>query len=75
MTAVSKMCILIILDNTVNKYNYKYHKTIKMKPLDVKTNRYIKNNPKFKDGNQLKISKYKIFVTKPVNMLHCGLIL
>ena len=75
MTAVWKMCILIILDSIVNKYNYTYHKAIKMKPLNVKTNRYIKNNPKFKDGDHVKISRYKIFVTKPVNMLHCGLIL
>ena len=29
------------LDDIVNKYNNKYHKTIKMKPVDVKSNTYI----------------------------------
>ena len=29
------------LDNIVNKYNNKYHSTIKMKPADVKSSTYI----------------------------------
>ena len=29
------------LDDIVNKYNNKYHKTIKMKPVDVKSDTYI----------------------------------
>ena len=36
-----KMCILIILDDIVSKYNYTYHKAIKMKPVDVKLSIYI----------------------------------
>ena len=42
------------LDNIVNKYNNTYHITIKMKPVDAKSNTYIGsskeiNNPKFKN--------------------------
>ena len=29
------------LDDIVNKYNNTYHSTIKMKPVDVKSNTYI----------------------------------
>ena len=35
------MCILMILDDIVNKYNNTYHRTIKMKPIDVKSSIYI----------------------------------
>ena len=34
------MCILINIDDIVNEYNNTYHRTIKMKPVDVKDNRY-----------------------------------
>ena len=44
----------------------KKHRTIKIKPIDVKENTYIDfgkevndNDPKFKAGNHLRISKYK----------------
>ena len=50
----------------VNKYSNKYHSTIKMKPVDVKSNTYINSSkelndkdPKFKIGNIVRISKYK----------------
>ena len=29
-----------VLDNTIDKYNNIYHRTIKMKPIDVKFNPY-----------------------------------
>ena len=32
MTVVSKKVYLDVLDDTVNKYNNAYHRTIKMKP-------------------------------------------
>ena len=35
------MCIFIKLDDIVNEYNYTYHRTIKLKPIDVKDNTYI----------------------------------
>ena len=54
------------LDDIVDKYNNTYHKTIKMKPFDVKDNKYIDfekevndKDPKFKVGDYVRISKYK----------------
>ena len=41
MTVVSKKVYLDVLDDTVNKYNNAYHRTIKMKPTDVKPDSYI----------------------------------
>ena len=58
------------LNDIVNKYNT-YHGTIKMKPVDVKSNTYIEpsneiNNkdPKFKIGDIVRISKYKNIFAK-----------
>ena len=41
MTVVSKKVYFDVLDDTVNKYNNAYHRTIKMKPIDVKPDSYI----------------------------------
>ena len=41
MTSVSKNVYIDILDNIVNKYNNTYHRTIKVKPVNVKDNTYI----------------------------------
>ena len=65
MTSVSKNAYIDELDDIVNEYNDTYHRTIKMKPIDVKDN--IDNidkevndkNPKFKVGDHVGISKYK----------------
>ena len=70
MTSVSKNVYIDKLDDIVNKYNNTYHSTIKMKPVDVKSNTYINSSkeindkdPKFKIGDIVRISKYKnIFV-------------
>ena len=66
MTSVSKNVYTDKLDDIVNKYNNTYHRTIKMKPIDVKDNTYINagkevNNkdPKFQVGDHVRISKYK----------------
>ena len=66
MTSKSKNLYIDKLDYIVNKYNNTYHKTIKMKPIDVKDNTYINTNkkinekdPKFKVGDHVRISKYK----------------
>ena len=60
-----------ILDDIVNKYNNTYHRTIKMKPVDVKPSTYIdftkennKEGPKCKVGNHVRISKYKTIFAK-----------
>ena len=54
------------LDDIVNKYSNTYHSTIKMKPVDVKSNTYIRcireindKDPKFKIGDIVKIKKHK----------------
>ena len=38
MTSVSKDVYFDVLDDIVDKYNKTYHRTIKMKPSDVKSN-------------------------------------
>ena len=57
------------LDDIVKEYNNTYHKSIKMKPVDVKDNTYIDfkkevKNPKFKVGDHVRISKYKNIFAK-----------
>ena len=41
MTSVSKDVYIVKLDDIVHEYNDNYHRTIKMKPVDVNTNAYI----------------------------------
>ena len=55
----------------LKKYNNTYHTSIKMKPGDVKDNTYIDfkkevncKNPKFKVGDEVRISKYKNIFAK-----------
>ena len=74
ITAVSKNVYIDKLDDTVNKFNNTYHRTIKMKPVDVKDIAYVATSkdindldPKFKVGDHARISKCKnIFVIKKV---------
>ena len=71
MTAVSKNVYIDKLDDIVNEYNNTYHRTIKMKPIEVKDNTYIDSikevndkDPKFKVGDHVRISKYKNIFAK-----------
>ena len=71
MTSTSKNVYTNKLDDIVNEYNKTYHRTIKMKPVDVKDNTYIDfkkegtdKNPKFKVGDHVRISKYKNIFAK-----------
>ena len=41
MTSISKNVYIDKLDDMVNKYNNIYHRTIKIKPVDVKPGIYI----------------------------------
>ena len=41
MTSVSKNVYINKLDDIVNEYNNTYHRTINMKPVDVKGNTYV----------------------------------
>ena len=76
VTAVSKKLYIDKLDNIVNKYNNTFHRTIKMKLVDVKNNIYIyidfykKSNdkdPRFKVGDHTRILKYKKIFAKAYN--------
>ena len=66
MTAVSKKFSFEVLNDIVDEYNNTYHKTIKMKPIDVKNDSFAEYNeesnekdPKFKVNDHVGISKYK----------------
>ena len=62
MTSISKNIYIDNLDNKVNKYSNTYCNTIKMTPVDVKSNTYIDSSkkniekePKFKIGDIVRI--------------------
>ena len=66
MTAVSKNVYIDKLSDKGNEYNNADHRTIKIKPLDVKDNTYVDfrkevhvKDPKFKVGDHARLSKYK----------------
>ena len=67
MKDVSKNDYFDVLDNIVSKNNNRYHKTLKIKPINVKSNSYAEQNDvnsndkdsKFKIGDYVTISKYK----------------
>ena len=64
------------LDDIVDEYNNAYHRTIKMKPIDVKDNTYIDSielhsekevnnkDPKLKVSDYVRISKYRNIFAK-----------
>ena len=71
MTAISKNVYIDKLDHIVDEYNNTYHRSIKMKPIDVKDNTYIdfkkeinNKDPKFKVGDYVRISKYNNIFAK-----------
>ena len=77
MTSVSKNIYIDKLDDIANQCNDSKHKTIKMKPVDVKSNTYVVfnkeinyRNPKFNFGDFIRISKYKAF-SKNVTLQIC----
>ena len=71
MNSISKNVYIDKLDDIMNEYNNRFHTTLKMKPVDVKDNKYIDSNkevigkdPKFKVGDLVRISKYKNIFAK-----------
>ena len=59
MTLISKNVYINKLDDIVNKYNNTYHRTIKMKPVDVKDNTYINSSKKVNDKDpKLKVGDH-----------------
>ena len=64
--SISKNVYIDKLGDIVYEYNNTKHRTTKMKPIDVTDNTYIDfgkevidNDPKFKVGDHMRISKYK----------------
>ena len=62
MTAVSKNVFIDKLNDKVIESNNAYHRTIEMKPIDVKDNTYVNfdkevndEDPKFKVGDHVRI--------------------
>ena len=68
MTSISKNVYIDKLDDIVDEYNN--NRSIKMKPVDVKDDKYIdfekdvNKDPKFKVGDYVRISNIKIFLLK-----------
>ena len=54
MTSISENVYNDKLDDIVNELNNAYHRTINMKPVDVKSNRYINNSCKGINDKDLK---------------------
>ena len=71
MTAISKNVYFDVLNDTVDEYKNTYHRTIKMKPIDVKSDSFAEYNKestqkgyKFKVGDYVRILKYKNIFTE-----------
>ena len=72
MTAISKNVYFDIVDDIVDEYNNTYHKAIKMKPVDIGNDYFAESkgfpeyneksneeDPKFKVGDHIRMSKFK----------------
>ena len=71
MAVISKNIYFDVLDDIVDEYNNTYHKTIKMKPIDVGDDSFAEYNeesnekgPKFRVVDHVRISKYKNIFAK-----------
>ena len=71
MTSISKIMYIDKFDDVVNTYNNMYHRTIEMKPVDVKRRIYIdfneennKEGPKFNVDDHVRISKSESIFAK-----------
>ena len=78
MTGISKNVYIDKLDDIVNKCNNTYYRTIRMKPINVKSSTYIdsdvENDPKdlkIKVGDHVEIPKYKNIFPKGYS-LNCS---
>ena len=60
MISISKNVYINKLDDIVNEYNNRYHRTLKMRPIYVKDNTYINIGKETTD----KDPKFKVHVIK-----------
>ena len=71
MTTIGQNVYIDVLDDIVKKYNFTVHSSVKMKPKDVTYDSFVEysegpntKSPKFKVGDNVRISKYKIIFAK-----------
>ena len=65
MTLISKNVYIDKLDDAVSECNNKHHRTIKMKPIEVKDNTYIDSIKEFNDEDRkFRTSKCKNILAK-----------
>ena len=71
MAAIQTNIYFNVLDDIVNKYGNTVHRTIKMKPIDITDDYYVKSHedfnkkdPKFEVGDHVRNSKYKNIFAK-----------
>ena len=71
ITSMPKNLYIDKLDDIVSEYNNRYHRKIKMNPIDATSSNYIEHNvnsndkdPKFQDSDHVRISKYKNIFAK-----------
>ena len=76
ITSISENVYIDKLDDIVDEYKNTYHRTITMKPIDVKDNKFINickevndKDPKFKIGDHVRISKYKNIFAKGYTLI------
>ena len=59
ITSISRNVYINKLDKIVSKYNNTYHRTIKMKPVEVKSSTYIDSSKEINNKyHKFKIVKY-----------------
>ena len=71
MATIGNNVYFDVLNDTVDEYNNTYHRTIKMKPIDVEEDSFAEyteesneKDPKFKLGDNVRISMYKNIFAK-----------
>ena len=60
MISISKNVYINKLDDIVNEYNNRYHRTLKIRPIYIKDNTYINTGKEVTD----KDAKFKVHVIK-----------
>ena len=73
LTADSKNVYLDVLNNLVDKCNNTFHRTMEMKPIDVKSDSYAEHNvdsnekdPKYKVGDHVRNSSKNFFLLNDI---------
>ena len=76
MKAISKNVYFDVLNDIVDEYSNKCHKTIKLKPINVGDDSFAEYNekpnekdPKFKVGDHVRILKYITFLIKDMLLI------